>query len=349
MDFTKSLLTFLQRQGYAPASDHQPLMWAKEYEDRLYLIGIVPEHLPGQREIPVADVEAVLQKKASELMVMRSKYVETMVLMVFRGTPLDRIINEINAYDNIWCPDISTGRLLIYENQKTGFGPAADAFHDRLEDFLRAFVNASEIQEKKEFRRVFTPLNTLLIILNVLVFVILTIMGDTEDAGFMAEHGALTYFDVIAQGKFYLLVTSMFLHFGILHLVENMIMLTVTGSLLERMTGKTRYGIIYLTAGIGSSIFSFIFTLSSSPSTVSAGASGAIFGVMGGLLFLVLKDLITKKRTIVNELGMPGIIFMIVIALAYGFLSTGVDNAAHIGGLICGFIITGILSISRQK
>ena len=66
----------------------------------------------------------------------------------------------------------------------------------------------------------------------------------------------------------------------------------------------------------------------------------AIFGVMGGLLFCILADLIQKKRHRVEEIGLTGMIFMVCSALSYGFFSNGVDNAAHIGGLIGGFLLT---------
>ena len=139
--------------------------------------------------------------------------------------------------------------------------------------------------------------------------------------------------------------TAMFLHFGADHLLQNMLILLLIGSRLERIVGKGKYLFIYLGAGLGSSLSSLFITLAREPYTVAAGASGAIFGVMGGLLFLILKDMIQGKRKRMKEIGLTGIIFMIVSALSYGFATTGVDNAAHVGGLIAGFILTGLLTI----
>ena len=98
-------------------------------------------------------------------------------------------------------------------------------------------------------------------------------------------------------------------------------------------------------AGLTGAVTSILFTLGSNPNTVSAGASGAIFGVMGGLLFCILADVIQKKRHRVEEIGLTGMIFMVCSALSYGFFSTGVDNAAHIGGLLGGFVLTMISRI----
>lgn len=134
----------------------------------------------------------------------------------------------------------------------------------------------------------------------------------------------------------------MFLHFGADHLLQNMLILLVIGCRLERITGKLSYLLIYIGAGLTGAGTSIIFTLGNNPNTVSAGASGAIFGVMGGLLYCIISDIIQKKRHHVEEIGLTGMIFMVASALSYGFFSTGIDNAAHIGGLVGGFLITMI-------
>ena len=105
---------------------------------------------------------------------------------------------------------------------------------------------------------------------------------------------------------------------------------------------KLSYLLIYIGAGLIGAGTSIIFTLGNNPNTVSAGASGAIFGVMGGLLYYIISDIIQKKRHRVEEIGLTGMIFMVASALSYGFFSTGIDNAAHIGGLVGGFLITMI-------
>ena len=195
-------------------------------------------------------------------------------------------------------------------------------------------------EEKKELHQMLTPVNTMLVLINVLVFVVLSFFGDTTNAEFMATHGAMDWVDIVEKGQYYRLFTSMFLHFGADHLLQNMLILLLIGCRLERITGKLAYFIIYIEAGLAGAVTSVIFTLGASPNTVGAGASGAIFGVMGGLLFCILADLIQKKRHRVEEIGLTGMIFMVCSALSYGFFSNGVDNAAHIGGLIGGFLLT---------
>ena len=197
-------------------------------------------------------------------------------------------------------------------------------------------------EERTELRRMLTPVNTILVLANVVVFMILSFLGNTTDAEFMAAHGAIDWMDVVEKHQYYRLCTSMFLHFGADHLLQNMLILLVIGCRLERITGKLSYLLIYIGAGLIGAGTSIIFTLGNNPNTVSAGASGAIFGVMGGLLYYIISDIIQKKRHRVEEIGLTGMIFMVASALSYGFFSTGIDNAAHIGGLVGGFLITMI-------
>ena len=137
---------------------------------------------------------------------------------------------------------------------------------------------------------------------------------------------------------YYRIFTCMFLHFGITHLMNNMVMLGALGWNLELEIGKLRFIIIYFLSGIGGNILSLIAAISAGESAVSAGASGAVFGLMGALLYVVIAN-----RGRLGQLSGRGMIFMVVLSLYFGLTSSGVDNMAHIGGLICGFIFAVIL------
>ena len=136
----------------------------------------------------------------------------------------------------------------------------------------------------------------------------------------------------------------MFLHAGIDHLVGNMIFLAALGEMLEPKIGHLSFGILYIISGIGSSIASLIYRILTMQFYNSVGASGAINGLIGALLFLV-----------VLHNGYYGSISLrrIVLAIAYmvysGLQSTVTDNAAHIGGLVCGFFCMLFLHIIKQS
>ncbi|MCR5666668.1 MAG: rhomboid family intramembrane serine protease [Eubacterium sp.] len=180
--------------------------------------------------------------------------------------------------------------------------------------------------------------NLALIAVNVIVFFILSWMGDTEDAYFMLEHGAMHPTLVIDGGEWYRLFTCMFLHFGFEHLLNNMIILACIGNYLERTMGHAKYVILYFIAGIIGNIGSLYVSVLSQELAVSAGASGAIFGVIGGLLWVVI-----RHKGHLENLSTKGLLIMIILSLYFGFTSSGVDNTAHVAGLIGGFVCAVIL------
>ena len=185
--------------------------------------------------------------------------------------------------------------------------------------------------------------NTAIIIINVLCFLYLELQGSTENAGFMLAHGAMFAPLVVDHGQYYRLVTSVFMHFGVSHLMNNMLVLFVLGDNLERALGHVKYLIFYLLCGVGANVVSMTVNLMTGSLSVGAGASGAIFGVVGGLVYAVgvnrgrLEDLTSR------QLGV-----MILLTLYHGFTSMNIDNAAHIGGLAAG-ILLGILLYRKPR
>lgn len=180
--------------------------------------------------------------------------------------------------------------------------------------------------------------NVVLIALNIGYFLLLEMIGSTEDSMFMIQHGAMFEPLVREREEYYRLLTSVFMHFGINHIANNMIILFVLGDNMERALGHIKYLVFYLSCGVGANIVSMMVNVMQGDVVVSAGASGAIFGVIGGLLYAVvinhgrLEDLSTRQLTV-----------MILCSLYFGFTSTGVDNVAHVAGLIIGIVMAALL------
>lgn len=187
------------------------------------------------------------------------------------------------------------------------------------------------------------PCTILLAAVNVIVFFYLTFQGMTEDGAFMLEHGAMYVPYVLGEGEYYRLFSSMFMHFGFEHLVNNMVMLLVIGFTLEREIGTIKFLIIYLLSGLGGNILSAVWDVMLESFAVSAGASGAIFGIVGALLYVALRN-----RGRIGEMSGRGLVFMVILSLYYGFTGGGVDNFAHIGGLLVGFALSVLLYWKRQ-
>lgn len=183
-----------------------------------------------------------------------------------------------------------------------------------------------------------------LIILNMCIFIYLEIIGSTNNIGFMIKHGAMYAPLIIEGGEYYRLLTSVFMHFGINHIVNNMIILFVLGDNMERALGKIKYLIFYITCGVGANICSMFFNIKEYEQVVSAGASGAIFGVIGGLLYAVA---VNKGQ--LEDLSTRQMVMLIVFSLYFGFTSTGVDNAAHVFGLIIGILMAAVLYRGKKR
>lgn len=181
-------------------------------------------------------------------------------------------------------------------------------------------------------------INMLLITINVLYFIFLEIRGSSENILFMIQHGAMYEPLVTEMGEYYRLLTAIFMHFGISHIVNNMLMLFILGDNLERALGHVKYLLFYLVCGVGANVVSMAVNVMQKELVVSAGASGAIFGVIGGLLYAVavnhgrLEDLSTRQLVIV-----------ILCSLYFGFTSGSVNNVAHIAGLLIGIVMAMLL------
>ena len=169
-------------------------------------------------------------------------------------------------------------------------------------------------------------------------------LGDTEDAAFMLQHGAM-YEPFITEGQeYYRIFTCMFLHFGIEHLLNNMLVLFVLGSRLEQVIGKIKFLLIYLIGGVLGNMISLLIELRTQDFAVSAGASGAVFAVMGAMIYIVIRN-----KGWLGDLSMRQILVMAAFSLYFGFASTGVDNTAHVGGMVSGFFLAVIFYHPGRK
>lgn len=177
----------------------------------------------------------------------------------------------------------------------------------------------------------------ILLALNLLMFLIVELNGGSTTETLIA-FGA-KYNPAIIAGEWWRIISSMFLHVGFLHLFMNMLALYYLGIAVERIYGSVRFLLIYLFAGIGGGLASFAFTVN-----VAAGASGAIFGLFGALLFFG----IIHKRIFLQTIGIN--LFVIVgINLVFGFVVPQIDNGAHVGGLIAGLLVSAIFHLPNNR
>lgn len=241
-------------------------------------------------------------------------------------------IDDLNKYDFIKenFPDI---------NENTDFK------EEGLDLFLKITndLNQKSLEESKTVEKVFKikkPIITYSIIaINIIVFILMYILGNgSTDPYTLIKFGA-NYRGSVINHEFYRLITCAFIHIGFMHLTLNTYSLYVIGVQLESYFGKLKYIIIYLFSAITASLMSVILT-----DSISAGASGALFGLLGALLYFGY-----HYRVFLGGALKSQIIPLIIVNLAFGFMMSGIDNAAHIGGLIGGFLIAMAVGVPNKS
>ncbi len=160
--------------------------------------------------------------------------------------------------------------------------------------------------------------------------------GGSNDPDVLWRLGAMNG-QQIAAGEYWRLLAAMFLHSGWMHFGLNAFGLFVVGQLLEPLYGHGRFTAIFLLAGLAGSVASYAFNLSMMPNAIGMGASGALFGVLGGLVAFFL-----SHRNQLGDMGRRSLVGLLLLAgvnLVFGLVTAGVDNYAHIGGFVCGFVL----------
>lgn len=194
-------------------------------------------------------------------------------------------------------------------------------------------MNNEFIQKAKTYF-IFQPMTMLFLVINILMVFVTLFLGGF-DINTLVELGALYPPFVTEFGDYYRLITTAFLHGSILHALFNAIALFYLGGHLERLIGSIRYVIIYLLSALGSSIAVVLLN----PNSVTIGASGAIYGIIGALLLLTF----TRKEWFVSQ-AIRSIRNLMIINIAFTFLVPSISIEGHLGGLLIGFIIIQLIT-----
>ena len=171
---------------------------------------------------------------------------------------------------------------------------------------------------------------------NLLLWLLVELSGGSTNTGVLLKFGAMEA-QHIATGEYWRLFTATFLHSGILHLSFNCLALYIFGHQLEQIYGHGRFLALYFIAGLAGSVTSYALSISAAPNTLGVGASGAVFGLLGGLVAFY-----TVHRDRFGEIGrqsLTGLLVIVAINVALGFVVPGIDNFAHIGGFVAGMLV----------
>ena len=205
-------------------------------------------------------------------------------------------------------------------------------------------INKKTDRENKVYESIFRPkkivITNILIALNVIAFfVVFALSGANLNVLNLLRYGALNSV-LVQNGEFWRLITAGFLHGGIFHLIFNMYALYIIGTQIENFAGKWKFLAIYFCSMLTASLMSCVIN----PNSVSVGASGAIFGLLGALVYFGYHYRLYLGSVLRNQ-----IIPLILFNLLLGFMVSGIDNAAHLGGLIGGLLISMALGVQKRE
>ena len=261
------------------------------------------------------------------------------VLNIFLDLNDDVKVGEVKNIDSISIKDDK--ELINNELIKNAFPSIKTGLID-VKDNVDLLINVTnDINEKtakdnKVYESVFKPkkiiITNIIITLCVLVYILQIFYPELLYWGANIR-------DFVKMGHIYRIFTCTFIHAGIIHLLCNMYSLFIIGSQLETFIGKARFIFVYVISAISGSLMSLVFTTGA-----SVGASGAIFGLLGSLLYFGYHYRIYLGSVLRNQ-----IIPIIILNLLLGFMLPGVDNAAHIGGLIGGYLATVSVGIKNKS
>ncbi len=169
------------------------------------------------------------------------------------------------------------------------------------------------------------------LLIMVIYFIVLTLAGGSTNSDVLLKYGAFFPPAIVVFKEYYRFITSIFMHIGLSHIFFNGYALYIFGPQIERLIGPKKYLAFFLLTGIGGNLLTFIFNFNS----LSAGASGSLFGIFGAFLYLI-----QKHGEMVTENGRKEIIKLVVINLILTFLVPSISITAHLGGLIIGYLLS---------
>lgn len=331
---------FITEENYKPMIIHgiNDEIWLENLDNNYKIVRIVSHHIHNKEQL---NFDKFKLSKIVKQVKRKTLSFKVKVLSIYTDIEDEKILNNDD--------------VLITKEKDINNPKLVSAFPDivektnRKEDGLEYFIKVTDNINKKNEKRnkiaekIFSykqPIVTYIIMaICIILFILMELSGGSTNSQTLLKYGA--NLDVLVKnGEYYRLFTCIFLHIGIMHLLCNMYSIYIIGREVENLFGKIKYIIIFILSGIFGSIMSLAFT----HNTISAGASGAIFGLLGALLYFGM-----HYRTYLGEAIKRSIIPIIVVNLIIGFFAEGIDLAAHIGGLVGGILLAMMVGVPDKS
>lgn len=331
---------YLTRKGFQKLPVDIPGLSVYFTIENSYINAFVMADADGEPGVTRELLDGFLEK--SDWKAPNGETIDVHALSVIFSSDLDKAREVGGDRTFCWYIDTEKEKLVIDEGKCEDFYGMKAVLEEGIkapEELPAEDTETEEVVLEQPLIKPKTYVNYGLLIANLVVYVLCIFNSD-----FFYSHGAFDPVVVIGEKQWYRIISCIFLHADMYHLSSNMIYLYTLGDMVERELGHVKYLVLYLLSGVIGNITSFAFSVMMRDFTPSIGASGAIFGITGALLWIVIRN---KGRH--KEITVPKIIFLIAYSLYNGFVSTNVDNAAHVGGLIGGFVLAILLYRKQGK
>ncbi len=324
----------LKERGYQKLLPNNNSVYVRVVNNTIYVIVV-----GGVGNLDKNTLSALNSQICSQITEKSEKRIDLLNILLIPTGMLDETIQDIVAsMNNVWLFSEDYGKLYVYENQPQDF--------DGLYEVLDRRIDHTGKWNQRGIREMYGVVTPILILINVVIYIVSVLCPKTNGYSNLMFFLAADSYDIAGRHEYYRLITAMFYHFNLLHLLSNMLALLALGSCTEKILGKTGYLLGYFLTGLTASFTSFISNIDKGY-IFSGGASGAIFGLLG---ILVIYAFCNHGR--VSGISIQELIRMIFWTFLIGILAPGIDNHAHIGGLVAGLIV-GIITIlyrqSKQK
>lgn len=338
----KLLHYFITEKNYNPVilQGVEDEIWLENLEEEYKIVRIVSSHIINEEQFgfDMFKTKRIVKKIKKKTL---SFKIDT--LSIFLDLESD---TNITPTKDITCLRIKNENDIEKNETLKSYFPDMSKKLEFTEDGMQLFIkitsdiNKHNIKDNQKVEEVFKPkypmITYILIFLNVALYFLPTLFNSYD----AIINKYCLFGPRVRAGEYYRLLTSTFLHGNFFHLAFNVYAIYIIGKQLESFLGKFKFLIIYLFSALTGSLMSLIFLNNGA----SVGASGAVFGLMGALVYFGYHYRVYLGNVVRNQ-----IIPLIIGNLILGFLVSGIDNFAHIGGLIGGFLITIALGLKYKS
>ena len=339
----KLLHYFVTVENYSPIvlKGAKNEIWLEKFDGEYKIVRLVSNYIHNNEQLnmDIYRTKQIMKRIKKKTM---SFSINALSIFVNLG---DNVELDIVSEDNIDCANIKTTEdLKKYQfimdefptiTKKTNFKEEGLDLFVKLTNDIGEVNKTNQKQAEDLFAKKDPVITKILITINIVIFVLQLVLGWDVVANFGAN-----YAPFVKSGKFYVLITSMFIHGNLIHLLFNMYALYIIGPQVESFYGKIKYLAIYFGSGILGALLSDIFLQNS----ISVGASGAIFGLLSSIVYFGYHYR-AYLDTVIRSQIMPLIIFNIFL----GIVIPNIDTFCHIGGLIGGVLVSMACGIKYKS